>query len=101
MRPSLQRLSAWADQGMFLWALHRNQATGLIDQSLSYNQPAFEQPEMLSNVFSEGHTLLEELKRRFPEDNVIHFLGPRKLSRQLDEQLEQIFCGPQNSRDED
>ena len=92
MRPPMQKLSAWADQGLLLWALHRNNATNLIDLNLACNRPAFEQDGLLSSAFREGRTILAELHRRFPEDTIVHFLGLQKLSSLLDTQFEHVFC---------
>lgn len=92
LRPHFQKLSAWADQGLLLWALHRNGATKLIDSNLQCNRPAFEQDGLLRSAFLSGETVLSELKRRFPDDTIVHFLGLHKLSKLLDSQFEEIFC---------
>ena len=89
--PDLQSLSAWADQGLLLWALHATGNTHLIQQTLEWNQPVFSQPDLLASAVRSGRNLVRELKLRFPDASVVHFLGPHKLSRQLDEQVHEIF----------
>ena len=97
MRPAMQRLSAWADQGLLLWAVHKNRAAEHIQQSLVANRPVFEEADLLSATFHSQHSLLEELKTRFPDDTIVHFLGPNKLSSQLDRQFDAIFTGDTQS----
>jgi hypothetical protein len=118
-----QSLSAWADQGMLLWALHRTGQTRFIRQELTWNWPVrgFSIPDLLSSVLrggrgslegrgtvgtetvgtesqptsSGGHSILEEIRRRYPDAKIVHWLGVYKLARQLDEALERLFLhGP-------
>lgn len=91
MNPGKQDLSAWADQGLLLWAILKNQAAHLIQESLEANRPSYEIEDLLGTVFRSGRTVLEELKCRFPDDTIVHFLGSFKLSRQLDEQFGVVF----------
>jgi len=41
---------------------------------------------------------LDEIRRRYPDAKIVHWLGDFKLGRQLDRDLEQLFIG--RSRDE-
>ncbi len=91
MRPNSQHLSAWADQGLLLWAVHRHAATRFIRDSLTANRPVFNEPDLLAATVNKQETLLSLLSERFPDDTIIHFLGPHKLSRQLDAQLGELF----------
>ena len=91
MNPSLQSFSAWADQGLLLWALHRCGMTQRIRPDLDYNQPIFQEPELLSGAVMNGHNLLAEFRCRFPETSILHFPGPHKLPRQLDDQVQKLF----------
>lgn len=71
--------------------LHRNKATHFIDPSLSRNQPVLAKSALLSDSITSGRSLLSEIAAQFPEATIAHFLGPNKLSRQLDDELQRIF----------
>lgn len=81
----------WADQGLLLWSILRNNAVKYIQQSLHLNQPVFSKPTLLGDSIAAGRTLLEQISFEFPQASVAHFLGPNKLSRQLDDELQRIF----------
>lgn len=81
----------WADQGLLLWSLLRNNATQFIQQSLNWNQPVFAQDSLLGDSIAARHTLLTQISTQFPDCTIAHFLGPNKLSRQLDDELQRIF----------
>jgi len=91
MHPHLQSFIAWADQGLLLWALHRTHMTCHIRGNLKYNWPVFQQPGLLAAAVDRGFNMLEEFRARFPENIILHFLGPHKLSRQLDQQVEELL----------
>jgi hypothetical protein len=91
MNPPLQSFSAWADQGLLLWAVHRMGMKRHIHQDLAFNQPIFQEPELLYGAVRHGHNLLTEFRQRFPDASILHFLGPHKLSKQLDDQVQKLF----------
>jgi hypothetical protein len=91
MHSEKRQLVDWADQGLLLWALLRNNAARFIQQSLNWNQPVFAQPDLLSHSIASGRTLLKQISSQFPDCTIAHFLGPNKLSRQLDDELQRIF----------
>ena len=91
MHPGLQPLSSWADQGLFLWAILNSGAADEIRSSLSLNQPVMQQPGLLAGAATAGTTAMAELQKRFPDAEILHFFGPYKLSRQMDDQLQEIF----------
>jgi len=101
MNPEKQSLSAWADQGMLLWALHRTGQTQVVREDLAWNWPVHRSrpgaasgpsPSLLATAAASGHSVLEEIRRRYPEAKIVHWLGVYKLGRQLDEELERLFC---------
>jgi hypothetical protein len=91
MNPPLQSFSAWADQGLLLWAVHRMGMKRHIHQDLAFNQPIFQEPELLYGAVRHGYNLLTEFRQRFPDASILHFLGPHKLSKQLDDQVQKLF----------
>ncbi len=91
MNPHLQSFSAWADQGLLLWALHHTGMTHHICQKLTFNQPIFQEPTLLSGAICNGLSLLKEFRERSPESVILQFLGPHKLSKQLDDQIQKVF----------
>ncbi len=96
MHSEKRQLVDWADQGLLLWSLLRNRKTDFIEKSLHLNQPMFEQPNLLSNSIAAGRSMLAEISSRFPSCVIAHFLGPHKLSRQLDDELQRIFAGEES-----
>ena len=89
--PDKQALSAWADQGLLLWALHRTSQTRFIRQDLAWNWPAHAFSDLLASTLRGGHSMLEEIRRRCPDAKIVHWLGVYKLARQLDAEMEQLF----------
>lgn len=96
MNPQLQQYSAWADQGLLLWALHHTGMTRHIRSDLTLNQPVFQKPNLLAGAVESSRSLLAELREQFPTSTILHFLGPHKLSRQLDDQLQKLFFSEKN-----
>ena len=100
MNQDKQSLSAWADQGMLLWALHRTGQTQFIRGDLAWNCPVHASrpgagsapsPSLLATAAANGHSVLEEIRRRYPDAKIVHWLGDFKLGPQLDRELEQLF----------
>lgn len=91
MNPEKQALSAWADQGMLLWAVHQTGMVNAIQSELDWNFPAGQAPELIANAVNNRHSILDELCQKYPNANVAHWLGTGKLSGQLIDQLERLF----------
>jgi alpha-N-acetylglucosamine transferase len=58
---------------------------------LNINQPIFDEPHLLSRSFARGCTVVDELTSMCPEASIVHFLGPHKLSKQMDRQLHDVL----------
>jgi hypothetical protein len=101
MHGDKRQLVDWADQGLLLWSLLRNRKTSFIEKSLHLNQPMFKQSGLLSGSIAAGRSILEEISSRFPGCVIAHFLGPHKLSRQLDDELQRIFAGEKSGEKTD
>jgi len=102
LNPEKQSLSAWADQGMLLWAAHRTGQTQVVREDLAWNCPVHRSrpgaaeapsPGLIAAAASDGRSVLEEIRRRYPEAKIVHWLGDFKLGRQLERELEQLFLG--------
>ena len=90
-----QALSAWADQGILLWALHRTGRTDCIQSDLTWNCPAGDSCNLIATALRDGQSILKEIERRYPHARIVHWLGVYKLARQLDAELERLFLrGP-------
>jgi Protein of unknown function (DUF3431) len=100
LNPDKRGLSAWCDQGMLLWAAHRTGQTQFIERSLEWNWPvdcAQGRPPMarsaslLVAATAKGHSVLEEIRCRYPQAKIVHWLGVYKLARQLDAEIKRLF----------
>jgi len=100
MHPDKQSLSAWVDQGMLLWAAHRTAQTQFIRSDMAWNcpvdasrtrRPIDHGPGLIATAASNGHSVLEEIRHRYPDAKIVHWLGVYKLGRQLDEEMERLF----------
>jgi len=100
MHPDKQSLSAWVDQGMLLWAAHRTAQTQFIRSHVAWNcpvdasrtrRPIDHGPGLIATAASNGHSVLEEIRHRYPGAKIVHWLGVYKLGRQLDEEMERLF----------
>ncbi len=78
-----------------LWAIRRHGLSHHIREALVWNQPSGVQDSLVSDCLRSDHDLLTELRARFPEALIIHWLGVHKLSAQLRGQIENLmFNGP-------
>jgi hypothetical protein len=91
LNPDKQRLSAWADQGMLLWALQYTGRTNCIDSHLGWNYPSGPVSRLLATSMTNGRSVLQEIGSRFPAARIVHWFGVHKLSQQLTSELEELF----------
>ena len=91
MNPEKQALSAWADQGMLLWAAHKTQATSAIQQDLSWNFPSLRNARLIARAVRNGRSILDEIRSDHPNAKIVHWLGKNKLSNQLAAELQELF----------
>lgn len=89
--PDKQKLVAWVDQGILLWAILTNSIQNQIRDDLRWNQPSFESTDLIKSAVTNGHSVLEEVRLRFPDAGIVHWLGIYKLARQLTDELETLF----------
>ncbi len=90
-----QSLVAWADQGILLWAIRRFGLSRCIRRTTEWNQPSGEQDDLIAGCLRGSHDLTTELRNRFPDALIVHWLGVHKLSKQLRDQIESLmFLGP-------
>jgi hypothetical protein len=93
--PDRQPLCAWADQGLLLWALLRTGQSRIVRQDLTWNCPVRGFSDLLASAWRSGHSILEEIRQRYADAKIVHWLGVYKLAGQLDKELEQVFLhGP-------
>ena len=90
--PEKQSLVSWVDQGMLLWAIHKNGITDVIDSNVTWNQPSSVQHGLLAAAVQAGHSVLKEIRSRFPQSGIVHWLGDHKLSRQIETEFDWLFC---------
>ena len=91
MHPERQKLSAWADQGMLLWAAHRTDSVGAIRHDLGWNFPAQGTNNLILRAVRNQRSILDEIRCDYPGANIVHWLGRRKLSEQLVDELQSLF----------
>lgn len=90
-RPERQRYAAWWDQGMLTWAIKRTGKSHLIRDEPAWNLPAREFRDLLSQAIRNGGSLLDEIRRRFPDAHNVHWVGDWKLSKQLSREFDKLF----------
>ncbi len=102
MNPGNQSLSAWADQGMLLWALHRTKSTAAIQKDVTWNCPSKPVQNLIADAVENRCSVLDEIRNKHPGASIVHFLGEGKLSQQMADELERLFVkgfeGSQNAR---
>jgi hypothetical protein len=91
--PDKQHLSAWVDQGILLWACHHTQSTSVIQTDLRWNQPAARAPSLIQSAVKNRCSILEQIRQRYPQAAIVHWLGDSKLSNQLADELAKLFVG--------
>jgi len=91
VNPEGQRLSAWADQGMLLWAVHHTKSTDVIRQDMAWNFPSQGTSDAIRRAVQNERSILDEIRSDYPEANIVHWLGPNKLSKQLVDELQRLF----------
>ncbi len=95
MHPDKQGLSTWADQGMLLWAAHRTGQTHFIRADLAWNQPGGGCSNLIAAAVKNSRSIIDQIRAQHPGARIVHWLGPYKLSKQLDRELENlVWHGP-------
>lgn len=83
----LARLFRWFDQGALHWTLHRLRLETLVSPESRWCVPYLAEENLVTKSIRNRQPLTATLRRQFPESSIVHFLGEKKLSRQLGESV--------------
>lgn len=92
--PDHRALSAYQDQGMFNWAIHRLGLDHWISDRTKWNLEPDKDFDVVRRAYANSLSIWEQLRQDHPDVGIMHFMGQRKLPYLFIEELSRSLTLP-------